>query len=34
MERMEVTASEKEIKISTFDTNGKNTHNHTLNLKK
>ena len=34
MQRMEVTASENEIKISTFDTSGKNTNNHTLNLKK
>lgn len=34
MERMEVTATEDAIKISTFDTDGKNTHNHTLKLKK
>ena len=32
MQRMEVTASAKTIKVSTFDTNGKNTYNHTLNL--
>lgn len=34
MERMEVTATEDAIEISTFDTDGKNTHNHTLKLKK
>lgn len=34
MERMEVTATEDVIEISTFDTDGKNTHNHTLKLKK
>lgn len=34
MERMEVTATEEAIEISTFDTDGKNTHNHTLKLKK
>ena len=34
MERMEVTATENAIEISTFDTDGKNTHNHTLKLKK
>lgn len=34
MERMEVTATEGAIEISTFDTDGKNTHNHTLKLKK
>lgn len=34
MERMEVTATEDAIKISIFDTDGKNTHNHTLKLKK
>lgn len=34
MERMEVTATEDAIVISTFDTDGKNTHNHTLKLKK
>ena len=33
MERMEVTATEDAIEISTFDTDGKNTHNHTLKLK-
>ena len=33
-ERMEVTATEDAIEISTFDTDGKNTHNHTLKLKK
>ena len=34
MERMEVTATEDAIEISTFDIDGKNTHNHTLKLKK
>ena len=34
IERMEVTATEDAIEISTFDTDGKNTHNHTLKLKK
>ena len=34
MERMEVTATEDAIEISTFDTDGKNTHNHTLKLTK
>lgn len=34
MERMEVTVTEDAIEISTFDTDGKNTHNHTLKLKK
>ena len=34
LERMEVTATEDAIEISTFDTDGKNTHNHTLKLKK
>ena len=34
MERMEVTATEDAIEISTFDTDGKNTHNHTVKLKK
>lgn len=34
MERMEVTATEDAIEISTFDTDGKNMHNHTLKLKK
>lgn len=34
MERMEVTATEDAIEISTFDTDGKNTHSHTLKLKK
>ena len=34
MERMEVAATEDAIEISTFDTDGKNTHNHTLKLKK
>lgn len=34
MERMEVTATEDAIEITTFDTDGKNTHNHTLKLKK
>ena len=34
MERMEVTATEDAIEISTFDTDGKNTHNHTLKHKK
>lgn len=34
MERMEVTATEDAIEINTFDTDGKNTHNHTLKLKK
>lgn len=34
MERMKVTATEDAIEISTFDTDGKNTHNHTLKLKK
>ena len=34
MERMEVTATEDAIEISTFDTDGKNTHNRTLKLKK
>ena len=33
MQRMEVTATKKSVQVSTFDTNGKNTHNHTLNLK-
>ena len=34
MQRMEVTATNKSIQISTFDTNGKNTNNHTITLKK
>lgn len=34
MERMEVTATKDAIEISTFDIDGKNTHNHTLKLKK
>ena len=33
MQRMEVTATNKSIQISTFDTNGKNTNNHTITLK-
>ena len=34
MERMEVTATKDASEISTFDIDGKNTHNHTLKLKK
>ena len=34
MERMEVTATKDASAISTFDIDGKNTHNHTLKLKK
>ena len=32
MQRMEVTATKESIRISTFDTNGKNTNNHTLSI--
>ena len=30
MQRMEVTATKKSVRVSTFDSNGKNTNNHTL----
>ena len=33
MQRMEVTANARSIMISTFDTNGKNTNTHTINIK-
>ena len=32
MQRMEVTATKESIRVSTFDTNGKNTNNHTLSI--
>ena len=34
MQRMEVTATTEEIKISTFDSTGKSTNSHTITLKK
>ena len=33
MQRMEVTATKNSLQISTFDSNGVNTHNHSVNLK-
>ena len=33
MQRMEVTATKNSLQISTFDTNGVNTNNHTISLK-